>query len=70
MQIFTQKAQLAFLWMGCLSVEALTDSHCSLSLWINGLVCGHCPSLSMCGSPPAWLASGLALGFVHEVSAE
>lgn len=38
MQIFTQKAAVAFLWMGCLSVEALTQipiapSLCGLMVW-------------------------------------
>ena len=40
------------------SGSPLPDSHPSLPQWINGLVCGLCPSLSVCGSP--LLASGLA----------
>lgn len=57
MQIFTQKPCWPFSgW----AVKPSLDSHHSLPLWIYGLVCGHCPSLSMCESP---LLAGFWAGF-------
>lgn len=44
-----------------LSVDALSQiPSLPPCLWINGLLCGHCSSLSMCGSP---LLAGFWAGF-------
>lgn len=63
MQIFIQKA-----WIGLSVTDCpLFGSHCTLSLWINGLTCEHCSayiSLCVCKFPAGWLASGLTLGFI------